>query len=73
MTLLLYALLAAGCSDSSDTPVETRESIRDLRYCEIAFFFFGPNGITSETYNSFLLNDCPQQDWATIDFTACGP
>ncbi|NQX87299.1 MAG: hypothetical protein HRT77_01405 [Halioglobus sp.] len=70
MGFLLYFLLAAGCSDSNDTQVESRDSIRDLRYCEIAFFFSGPDGLTSETYNSFLFNDCPQQDWEAIDFGA---
>ncbi|MCX2978849.1 hypothetical protein [Candidatus Marimicrobium litorale] len=68
--LLLYALLTAGCSDSTGTSVESRESIRDLRYCEIAFFYLSLDGITSETFNSFRINDCPQQDWESIDFSA---
>jgi len=62
--------LTAGCSDSSNTPDEPRASIRDLRYCEIAFFYVNPDAITSQTYNTFRLNDCPQHAWDSIDFAA---
>ena len=72
--LAICLLLASGCSDNSDNVTEMRESmrdsIRDMRYCEIAFFYFGPDGITSETYNSFGFNDCPQEDWEALDFDA---
>ncbi len=66
----LCLLLAVSCSDSSDTAANPRESIRDLRYCEIAFFYLRPGDITSETYNSFGFNDCPQTDWDALDFPA---
>jgi hypothetical protein len=81
MTLLarigtaLCLLLAASCGDSSDTineerePIkEVRESIRDFRYCEITPLFFGPDGISSDTWNTSGLNDCPAADWEALDF-----
>ena len=70
LILLILCALNAGCSDSASPPREPRASIRDLRYCEIAFFYVSPEDITSETYNSFRLNDCPQFDWDSIDFAA---
>jgi hypothetical protein len=67
---VLYLLLAASCSDNSDNTNEKRESIRDSRYCEITPLFSGPDGITSDTWNTSGLNDCPATDWEALDFQA---
>ena len=78
----LCLLLAASCSDHSDTISngsdaisdtpntisEVRESIRDFRYCEITPIFFGPEGLSSDTWNTSDLNDCPAADWVPNNF-----
>jgi len=64
------SLISLGCSDGNDPDINLRESIRDQRYCEIALFFLQPGGISSETYNTFGFNDCPQDEWDAIDFDA---
>jgi len=76
----LCLLLAASCGDDSDTINEVRddsdtinevrESMRDLRYCEIAILFMGPDGISSDTWNTHGFNDCPAADWEALDFEA---
>ncbi|NQX89747.1 MAG: hypothetical protein HRT77_13910 [Halioglobus sp.] len=71
-TACLLLPLVVACSDHSDTAIDNRESLRDLRYCEIAFFFVAPEGVTSATYNSFELNDCSPADWAALNFKALG-
>lgn len=71
LTTCLVILLLMACSDHSNDPEpDNRASMRDLRYCEVAFFFLGAEGITSATYNSFEFNDCAPADWASLDFKA---
>ncbi len=76
---LAVALLLslASCGDSSsnnfgggDSAEEERASIRDSRYCEITPLYLGPDGITSDTWNTSDLNDCPAEDWEALDFGA---
>lgn len=66
----LCLLLAASCDDNSDNINEVRESIRDFRYCEITPLFSGPDGISSDAWNTHGLNDCPAADWEALDFEA---
>lgn len=64
----LCLLLAASCSDSSDPGSTPRESNRDARYCEFTTLFLSPDGITSDSWNTSGLNDCPSEDWEALDF-----
>ncbi|MGI9615621.1 MAG: hypothetical protein ACR2QO_22100 [Acidimicrobiales bacterium] len=44
-----------------------RVSIRDLRYCEIFPVFSTSDGAEAAAYNTFGLNNCPQDEWEAID------
>jgi len=69
--------LLASCGGSSSNNLgeggsagEERVSIRDSRYCEITPLYLGPDGITSDSWNTSDLNDCPAEDWEALDFGA---
>ncbi|GLP80846.1 hypothetical protein [Mycobacterium antarcticum] len=40
------------------------------RYGEVLLIRIGENGPEAEVYNTFPLNDCPAEQWATLDATA---
>lgn len=42
--------------------------MRDSRYCEVTPLYLTPEGISSDTWNSSGLNDCPAADWDALDF-----
>lgn len=68
--LIALALLAAlaSCSDSDDSGQETGfDSLRNVRYCELLAIQVGPEGFFGDIYNTFTLNDCPEQRWNEID------
>jgi hypothetical protein len=46
------------------------EKLRGKRYGEILVVKNGDNGLFAEVYNSFTLNDCPQDLWDKLDLTA---
>lgn len=43
------------------------ENMRGLRYCELLFLTATESGLTAEVYNTYPLNDCPSDQWATLD------
>lgn len=63
-------LFATACGDGATDGGEARESRRDARYCEFAVFFISPAGITSDSWNTTGLNDCPAAQWEALDFDA---
>lgn len=76
VALLISLLLGVACSDSSDSmpasAKEARQSLRDARYCEVTPLYFTPEGITSDTWNTSGLSDCPKEDWEALDFNTIG-
>lgn len=67
-------------TDASSAPVATEpaavestttevvaESMRGKRYCEFLLLAPTENGIVATVYNTFPLNDCPADQWASID------
>ncbi|MHA7653641.1 hypothetical protein ACX9NE_28025 [Mycobacterium sp. ML4] len=41
--------------------------LRDKRYCEVLLVHFSLSGLTADVYNSYGLNDCPQEEWTALD------
>jgi hypothetical protein len=48
----------------------TLEQLRGKRYGEILVVKTGDDGLVAEVYNSFTLNDCPQELWDKLDLAA---
>jgi hypothetical protein len=46
------------------------ENLRGKRYGEVFLVKSGDNGLYAEVYNSFTLNECPQDLWDKLDFAA---
>lgn len=44
--------------------------MRGLRYCEILLLSRTDAGLTAEVYNTYPLNDCPPDQWASLDTAA---
>ena len=57
---------ASGSADTS----ETGESIRGNRYCEVLLAFLQGGAIEAQVWGTQGLNDCPADDWATVDSAA---
>lgn len=51
----------------STTTEVVAESMRGKRYCEFLLLAPTENGIVATVYNTFPLNDCPADQWASID------
>ncbi len=68
-TLLLSLLTLAACDDD---PAEPRESLRGDRYCEILIgtLDLEAGAVAVDVYNTYGLNDCPADAWATVDAEA---
>ena len=67
LALLSLLLNSSGVFAADNTHVSERFSIRDMRYCEIFGISRTSNGLQSAAFNSFRLNDCPQDEWEAID------
>jgi hypothetical protein len=48
----------------------TLKDVRGQRYGEILVVKSGDEGLFAEVYNSFTLNDCPQELWDDLDLAA---
>ena len=51
----------------STTTAVVAESMRGKRYCEFLLLAPTDGGIVATVYNTFPLNDCPADQWASID------
>ena len=47
-----------------------REGMRGVRYCEIILLNSKEDGIHGEVFNTFPLNECPDDQWKAIDTVA---
>lgn len=57
-----------SATESSTVDTEApAESMRGKRYCEILLLAPTDNGIRATVYNTFPLNDCPDDEWRAID------
>ena len=61
---------SSSASTSSTTTVATVESMHGKRYCEVLLVAPGATGAVAEVYSTWTLNDCPAEQWATIDMAA---
>jgi hypothetical protein len=52
-----------------DLVTRTLSHIRGKRYGEIFMVTSGAEGLVAEVYNSYTLNDCPQELWDKLDLT----
>jgi hypothetical protein len=68
------ALVLGGCSSDDDagstTVAPSATSMRGERYCEVLLVQVTDGAATADVYNSYPLNDCPQELWAALDATA---
>ena len=60
---------------ATDAPVastanSTRGSMHGVRYCEIILLSGKEDGIHGEVFNTFPLNECPDDQWKAIDTVA---
>ena len=60
---------------ATDAPVastanSTRGSMHGVRYCEILLISRKDDGIHGEVFNTFPLNECPDDQWKAIDTAA---
>jgi hypothetical protein len=46
------------------------ENMRGLRYCEILFLNRSETGLVAEVYNTYPLNQCPDETWQALDMAA---
>jgi hypothetical protein len=60
------AIDTEGSADTSQTAV----SIRGNRYCEVLLAFLQGGAIEAQVWGTQGLNDCPAEDWATVDSAA---
>ena len=49
--------------------IRTLRDVRGRRYGEIFIVKNGNEGLSAEVYNTFTLNDCPQDLWDKLDLT----
>jgi hypothetical protein len=47
--------------------IRTLSDVRGKRYGEILMVKSGDEGLFAEVYNTFTLNDCPQEQWEALD------
>jgi hypothetical protein len=55
---------------AASTANPTRESMHGVRYCEILLISRKDDGIHGEVFNTFPLNECPDDQWKAIDTAA---
>lgn len=76
-------LAACGSGDKSttvestvtDTPAISatnpdRKNMHGVRYCEILLLSSKDDGIHAEVFNTYPLNECPDDQWKAIDTAA---
>ena len=55
---------------AGDSGFDKRTSVRDQRYCEVLAVYLEQEGLAADVWNTWQLNECPQQDWDALDFDA---
>ena len=62
--------VSATDAPAASTANPTRESMHGVRYCEILLISRKDDGIHGEVFNTFPLNECPDDQWKAIDTAA---
>jgi hypothetical protein len=52
---------------SDDTPQKLIGDMRGVRYGEVLAVYLREHGLEAEVFGTQLLNDCPQEQWDTLD------
>ena len=52
---------------TSTGPQRLIDSMRGVRYGEVLAMFLRETGLEAEVYGTQMLNDCPQEQWQTLD------
>ncbi len=60
----------ADGADTTTTTTTTAASLVGLRYGEVLLARLTDQGLTADVYNSFPLNDCPDEQWRALDADA---
>ena len=55
---------------TSTGPQRLIDNMRGVRYGEVLAMFLRENGLEAEVYGTQMLNDCPQEQWQTLDADA---
>lgn len=55
---------------TTTTTAATRSSMRGQRYCEVLVVKPANGSVSADVYNTWPLNDCPAEQWSTLDATA---
>ena len=52
---------------ATEKPQRLIDSMRGVRYGEVLAMFLRDTGLEAEVYGTQMLNDCPQEQWQTLD------
>jgi hypothetical protein len=52
---------------ASEKPQRLIDNMRGVRYGEVLAMFLRDTGLEAEVYGTQMLNDCPQEQWQTLD------
>ena len=55
---------------TTEAPQRLISDMRGVRYGEVLAVYARENGLVAEVYGTQMLNDCPQEQWATLDADA---
>ena len=55
---------------ATEKPRRLIDNMRGVRYGEVLAMFLRDNGLEAEVYGTQMLNDCPQEQWQTLDADA---
>lgn len=67
---LLGACSSGSTSQASTTTIQTPSQPRDMRnvrYCEVLLISSTAEQITASVYNTYPLNECPEDQWVALD------
>lgn len=63
----LLVACAPAAEDTAPPPSSGAEGLRGDRYCEVILVTSAATGLVASVYNSYPMNDCPQEAWAQLD------
>ena len=52
---------------ATENPQRLIDNMRGVRYGEVLAMFLRETGLEAEVYGTQMLNDCPQEQWQTLD------
>ena len=55
---------------ATENPQRLIDNMRGVRYGEVLAMFLRDTGLEAEVYGTQMLNDCPQEQWQTLDADA---